>query len=148
MVSVEILRSSPYFGGVSVESLKAIAQIAEERPFAAGQTLFKEGDASSTLFFVQRGELDVIYTLHGGDEVVVDTVVGGDLIGWSALVEPHQTTATVVSRSNGQALCIDGPKLRQLCEQDHTLGHRLMTHIAETLSKRLQGARVQLAAAG
>ena len=148
MVSIEILRSSPYFGGVATESLKAIADVSEERAFTAGKMLFEEGIVATTLFIVQRGELDIIYTLHGGEQIVVDTVVGGDLVGWSTLVEPHQTTATVVPRSDGQALCIDGAKLRELCEQDHTLGHRLMTHVAETLSKRLQGALVQLAAAG
>lgn len=148
MISVETLRTLPYFGGVSSESLRAVAEIADEREFQAGQVVFQDGAASQTLYFIQHGEIDIIYTLQGGRQCVVDTVVGGDLVGWSSLVPPYQTTAIAAARTAVRAVCIQAPSLRQLCDRDPALGYCLMGHVAATLSDRLRGALVQLAASG
>ena len=96
MVSIEVLRSFPYFAGVSAESLKAVAAITEERAFPAGQPLFKEDDPARALYIVRAGQVDIVYQRHVDEGRVVDTVVAGDLIGWSSLVEPYRCTATAV----------------------------------------------------
>ena len=146
MVSVEILRSLPCFAGVSSESLKALASIAEEHDFKAGQTLWHEGEPVHWLYIVRQGQIDIIYHLEGAKECVVDTVVAGELSGWSAVVEPYLHTATCMAREAGRVLCIQAAGIRQLCEKDPLLGYRLMVQVARTLSSRLQGARLQLAA--
>ncbi len=146
MVSIEVLRSVPYFAGVSAESLKAVAAIAEERAFPAGEPLFKEGDPARALYILRAGEVDIVYQHHIDQGRVVDTVVAGDLIGWSSLVEPHRCTATAVPRTPGRAVRIDAAGIRDLCQRDHTLGYHLLKELAGTLSRRLQGALVQLAA--
>lgn len=146
MVSIEVLRSLPCFAGVSGESLKAVAAIAEEHDFKAGQTLWKEGDDVRWLYIVRQGEIDIIYDLQGGKQCVVDTVVGGEMTGWSAVVEPYRHTATCVARQPGRALCIQAADIRKLCDKDPQLGYHLLMQVARTLSNRLQGARLQLAA--
>ncbi len=148
MVSIEVLRSFPYFAGVKPESLKAVAAITEERTFPAGQPLFKEGETAQALYILRAGEVDIVYQHHVDEGRVVDTVVAGDLIGWSSLVEPYRCTATAIPRAPGRVVRIDGPAIRSLCEQDHTLGYHLLKELAATLSRRLQGALVQLAAGG
>ncbi len=146
MVSIEVLRSLPCFAGVSGESLKAVAAVSEEHDFKAGQTLWKEGDAVQWLYIVRQGEIDIIYDLQGGKQCVVDTVVGGEMTGWSAVVEPYRHTATCVARQAGRALCIQAADVRKLCDKDPQLGYHLIMQVARTLSSRLQGARQQLAA--
>ena len=42
-------------------------------------------------------------------------------------------------------IVIRAEKLRELCEQDHALGHRLLISLTKLLASRLEGARVQLA---
>jgi len=146
MVSVEVLRSTPYFAGVSGECLRAVAAMAEERDFRAGDILFKEGDLSRGLYILRQGQVDIVYRLHGGEERVVDTVVAGDLIGWSSLVEPHRSTATAMAREAGSAVWVAAAGIRDLCEKDTALGYHLMKQLTNILSRRLQGALVQLAA--
>ena len=148
MVSVESLRSLPFFVGISMESLKALAAIAEERNFKAGEAFWKEGDTVQWLLILRRGEVDVIYQLQSGKQCIVDTVVGGELTGWSALVEPYRHTATCVARENGSALYLEAAGLRKLCVQDPAIGYHLLIQVAHTLSSRLNGARVQLAVSG
>ena len=146
MVSIEVLRSFPYFAGVSPDSLKAVAEITDERSFPAGEPLFEEGDTAQSLYILRAGEVDIVYHCQDDDGCVVDTVVAGDLIGWSALVAPYSCTATAVPRVAGSAVRIDAAGIRKLCELDHTLGYQLLKELAGTLSRRLQGALVQLAA--
>jgi CRP-like cAMP-binding protein len=148
MVSVEVLRSFPYFAGVSSASLKAVAEITEDRAFKTGEPLFTEGDPARALYILREGQVDIVYHVHVGGGRVVDTVVTGDLIGWSSLVEPYRCTATAVPRQAGRAVRIEAAGIRHLCERDHTLGYHLLKELAGTLSRRLRGALVQLAAGG
>jgi CRP/FNR family cyclic AMP-dependent transcriptional regulator len=148
MISLEVLRSFPYFAGVSHESLQAVAKIAEERHFEKGQTLFKDGDPSQGLYIVRHGQVDIVYGLAGGEARVVDTIVDGDLIGWSSLVEPYRSTATAIAREAGGAVWIEAKGIRSLCERDPVLGYHLLRALTGVLSRRLQGALIQLAAEG
>jgi len=76
----------------------------------------------------------------------VDTLVDGDILGWSALVEPYKYTAVGTASKEMQVVSINAKKLRELCDKDPLLGYRLMTQIAKLLAHRLEGARIQLAA--
>ncbi len=148
MVPVETLRSLACLAGLPAESLKAVAAITEEREFKTGEVLWREDDPVRWMCIVRQGEVDVAYNLQSGKQRVVDTVVGGEITGWSALVEPYRHSATCIARAGGRILCIDAAGIRGLCDKDALLGHRLLIQIARTLSSRLRGALVQLAAAG
>lgn len=145
MISPEVLRRYPYFAGISDESLTQLAMIAEEKTVPANTVLFREGDPASHLSVILKGEVNIQYVL-GNDELrTVDTLVEGDLLMWSALVEPYKTTATGTTTKETHLVRIDGVKLRTLCAQEPILGYRLMTQVAKLLANRLEGARVQLA---
>ena len=147
MISPELLRRYPYFADVSDESLKEVAMISEEVTAAPGSTLFCEGDKAESLYILVEGEVDLQYTLGSGELRTVDTLVDGDLILWSALVEPYKSTATGTVRKERDAklIAVDGQQLRQLCETNHDLGYRMLISITTLLATRLEGARVQLA---
>ncbi len=145
MISPEALRRYPCFASIGEESLKAVAMIAEEKSIPPGTQVFYEGDPADTLGIIVEGEVNIQYILGSGERVTVDTLVDGDLLGWSALVEPYKATAVGTASKETHILSIDAPKLRNLCEQNPMLGYRLLTEVAKLLAGRLEGARVQLA---
>ncbi len=147
MVPVEVLRSLPVFAGVSAEALRALAAIADERAFQAGEVLWRPGDPALWMYVIRQGQVDIVYETSGGKHCVVDTVVGGELTAWSALVEPYRYTALSVAREAGRAVCVQAAGLRQLCEQDAVLGYHLAMQIAKAMGNCLEGARLQLVAA-
>jgi CRP/FNR family transcriptional regulator, cyclic AMP receptor protein len=145
MISPETLRRYPYFGCIAEESLKQVAMLADEVTVPAGTRMFNEGDPAGYLYLIVRGEVNIQYLL-GNDELrTVDTLVGGDLLVWSAMIEPYKTTAVGSTTKETQLVRISAPKLRDLCEQDPLMGYRLTIQIAKLLSHRLEGARIQLA---
>lgn len=148
MISPELLRRYPYFAGVSDQSLKEIAMIAEEKRVPAGTRMFGEGDPAKVMYIIGKGEVNIDYLLGTGETRTVDTLVDGDLLVWSALIEPYKTTAIGTTTKECELLCIDAPRLRELCEKDPLLGYRLSNQVAKLLAHRLEGARVQLAAVG
>ncbi len=145
MISPEVLRRYPYFAGIDDESLKQLAMIAEEKTVPVSTVMFREGDPASYLAIILKGEVNIQYILGDGELRTVDTLVDGDLLLWSALVEPYKATALGTTTKVTQLARIDAAKLRLLCEQQPILGYRLMTHVARLLANRLEGARVQLA---
>lgn len=146
MISPEVLRRYPYFGGINDESLKQVAMLAEEVRVPAGTQMFNQGEPASYLYLILRGEVNIQYLLGTGELRTVDTMVDGDLLVWSAMVEPYKTTAIGTTTKETHLVRIAAAKLRELCEKDPLLGYRLTIEVAKLLSHRLEGARIQLAA--
>jgi hypothetical protein len=63
MISPETLRRYPYFAGLSDETLKQIAMIAEEKSVPVGTSMFCEGDVVSALAVIVSGQVDIQYML-------------------------------------------------------------------------------------
>jgi len=145
MISPETLRRYPYFAAIRDESLKALAMIGEEQFIPAGTEIFREGDPAGCLHIITQGEVNIQYLLGNGEVRTVDTLVAGDLLCWSALVEPYKTTAIGTTSKDTHTVCLGAQKLRALCEEDPLLGFRLTTQVAKLLAHRLEGARIQLA---
>lgn len=148
MISPELLRRYPCFAAIGEESLRAVAMMAEETLIPAGTLLFSEGDPADSLSIIVDGEIDIQYTLGTGERRTVDRLVSGDLLGWSAVVEPYRMTAIATTRTETRLIRIGARRLRELCEREPLLGYRLMNQVVKLLADRLDGARVQLAVAG
>jgi CRP-like cAMP-binding protein len=145
MISPEMLRRFSCFTPISEESLKELAMIASEARVPAGTCLFQEGSPADKLSLIVQGSVDIQYALGTGELRSVDTLIAGDLLGWSALVEPYQMTGTATAATETRLIVVDARRLRALCERDPQLGYRLMVQTVRLLADRLEGARVQLA---
>ena len=158
MISPEALRRYPYFAGLPDDTLRQVAMLGEERTFVRGEELFEEspalrpgatldekGDEAKHLMILTRGEVDLIYQLADGEEIVVGTQTAGDLIAISALIEPYQLTTRARARSDGALITLQAAQLRALCAEDARLGYLLMRQVARALRARLEDVRVQLA---
>lgn len=146
MISPEVLRRYPNFTGLSGDRLSKIATISRIRNFAEGQELFREGNTATHMMFLVSGEVHVVYQLGDGSQVVVDTLVAGDPLAWSALLEPHRLTASGVAWKSGSLIEIEAEGLRCMCKENTDFGYVMMKEVAKTLRSRLSAMRVQAAA--
>jgi CRP-like cAMP-binding protein len=145
MISPEILRRYPYFAAADDEGLRNLAMICDEIAVAAGAVMYREGDKADKLYILTDGEVDIQYTLGSGELRTVDTVVPGELLMWSALVEPFKSTAVVTVRSPSKLIAVDADKLRAFCSKDLKVANDVLLHLTKMLATRLEGARIQLA---
>ncbi len=153
MISPELLRRYPFFGTLGDPQLKAVAMIAEELSFEAGDMLFEIERPAETLYLLAEGSVELYYVVTDEydpklrKEYYVSDIGPGEVFGISALIEPFQYTSRVQAASACRVLQIKGAALRALCEVDCKLGYGLMRQIARTALERLHDTRIQLVAA-
>lgn len=149
MVSPELLRRFPFFGGLTDEELAGIAMIAEEVGFPDGAIVFREGEVATKIYVLAAGTVELIYEIHrptGTDTSYVGDIAQGEPFGLSAFLESHRLTATARAAGAIKTIAIDAAGLRAMSEVDCHLGYTVMRQIARALAERLNFARVQLAA--
>jgi CRP-like cAMP-binding protein len=139
-----LLPESSVFAGLEEEQLTLIAGCGRNVTFAAGDRLFREGDAADVFFLVRHGIVALeTYVPHRGP-VTFDTVGPGEIAGWSWLVPPHCWHFTGRAVEPVRAVEFDGACLRGKCDDDPKLGYTLLTRFTQVLVERLQATRFQL----
>ena len=146
MISPEELRRYAHFSGVSNDCLKKIAIISKERPIKVGDRVFSEGEKATHFRLIKSGAVDIVYLLGDGREVITDTLITGDALSWSALLEPYRLTASGVASKEGVIIEIESEGLRQICRGDLACGFKILEEVSKTLRSRLSALRVQIAA--
>ncbi len=90
----ELMRGLPIFKGFADDDLARLASQVHNRQLAAGEVLFRQGEAGHACYVVLDGELEVIG--HPGQtEVRLEICRPGRMIGEMALIDPSPRSATV-----------------------------------------------------
>lgn len=84
----------------------------------------------------------------GSGPVTVQTVGGGEVAGFSWLLEPHRWTFDGRAVGSVSAIGLDGTRLREACERDPRLGYELTRRFARVATRRLRATRVRLVSGG
>ena len=127
--------------------------ITEEIELSAGELIFEFSNPADYLYLLMSGSIHLHYIVvdeHDPElskDFLVGTINPGELLGISAVIEPHTLTATAVSATTSKMLKIDAQSLRAMAEVNPKLGCSLCLQIAKTAKTRLEATRVLLAAA-
>jgi CRP-like cAMP-binding protein len=146
MVSPELLRRFPFFAGLTDEEIKSIAMISDEQKYDANSFIFREGNKADKLFILIEGTVDIMINTdeEGLQHETVSTLSHGDVFCWSAVVEPHNLTASAFAATPVTVIAMDGAGLRALFELDCHLGFRILQKSATIISSRLKDTRIQM----
>ena len=139
-----ILAKHAFFEGLDAAYLKLLVGCASNVRFPAGSYIFRQGEEASHFYLIRQGRVALeIYAPHR-PSIVVETLDGDDILGWSWLIPPYRWRfdARVVEAT--RAVALDGKCLRAKCEEDHDLGYELLKRFAHIVTERLQATRLQL----
>lgn len=145
MISPEQLRRFSLFAGLEPGLFKDIAMISEEVAFGQGEWLFRERDEADAVFLVLSGTVDLKIDLdaEGTSQADLSTVIEGELVGWSGLVEPYTYGLGCVASSDAKLVKIDADGLRELMANKPNQGLILMGQVAQVMKTRLTNLRVR-----
>lgn len=140
----DLLAEHPFFSDLPDTDLDLIAGCGRNVHFTTGQTIFEEGGDADVFFVIRQGRvaLSVHSPQTGG--VTIATVSDGDVLGWSWLFPPYRWHFDAHARTETRAVALDGACLRGKCEDDASLGYRLMRRFVQLTQQRLQETRLQL----
>jgi CRP-like cAMP-binding protein len=96
---IEVLRTVPLFADLDERSLQAVAILAREVSFKAGEVFMLEGEIGDGFYVI----LDGTVRIDRGDRTIRSLTAGG-FLGEIALVEQRPRTATATAVSDVSAL--------------------------------------------
>lgn len=142
------LAEHPLFKGLEPRYQQMLIECASNLSLGAGQYLFHEGGPAERIYLIRNGKIAIRYsTPNHNKPITVQVLSEGDMLGWSWIVPPYRWHFDAVAIERAQVMAIDAHNLKRRCDEDNTLGYRLMSRVAEVLAVRLQAIRVQLSEA-
>jgi CRP-like cAMP-binding protein len=137
--------SESWFGAdLPPHALSQLAELAELRSYPADTTLLREGGPTTEFGIVLSGRIALRTLVPERGPITILTVEPGDVFGWSALVEPHVSTSTVVALEPVEVLVFSGAALRRLLAADAALAASVYPRLLRAVARRLVGTRTQL----
>ena len=140
----ELLEEIDVFRGLCDEHLDLIAGCALNRVFADGDHLLREGEPADEFFAIRHGTVALETFVPQRGAMTIETLHGGDVLGWSWLVPPHRVVHDARALGVVRAIAFDGACLRGKCDEDSRLGYELMKRFTEVIVERLQATRLRL----
>jgi len=146
MITPEILTAFPFFAGLSETELKSVSIIANKVSFQRGDLIFREDDSAHTLYLLLDGWVDVVINTDakGEQHELVSTLSPGDILGWSALVDPYVYTGSAICASPVEVIEFKGADLLGLFELDPRLCGVIMRRVCKVIADRLHSTRLQM----
>ena len=147
MISIELLRRYPLFAGQDLDMLKQIAKLAHEKEIEEGALLFFEGEVAKMLYLVLEGGITL--TMNVGDvgvyrEESLTPLRNGEVLGWSAIVEPHFYSMGAKAVEKTHLIAFEGEALRQLLDNHPDFGYHFMKKLSIVVGQRLVSKCIQL----
>jgi CRP/FNR family transcriptional regulator, cyclic AMP receptor protein len=140
----DLLESHPFFTGLSPDVLELIAGCASNVHFDAGCRIFEQGEPASLFYVIRSGRVALEVHSPAKGPLIIDTMEGGEVLGWSWLIPPYQYFASARAVSPVRATALDGACLRGKCEDDTDLGYQLLKRVTTVMYQRLQSTRIRL----
>ena len=140
----QVLRKHTFTSGLSDAQIATLASIASEVTFAENDLVLADREQSRSFFLVLKGSVSV--ELCAKNFVVSVQALGpGEVFGWSALLDHHETLFQVRAREHTTALRLDGDDLRAICHTDPLLGKEVMQRALAVVAGRVRATEVRFA---
>ena len=138
-----LLQNVPVFGAIRSE---IIAQLVDSSPSVtidAGEYLFREGDASTSMYVIESGQVAVIKKWNE-KEYLLKHLHEGDCIGEMALFDFFPRSASIVAVGETRLIEITSANLMEIYGRDLEQFTLLQMNMGREVTRRLRDADDQL----
>ena len=134
-----ILKMNPMFADLDADGLARIAGLCRIRHLAAGEILFRKGDAGDALFGVRRGQLRIETGAADGSRLTLQFVGPNELIGEVAVLDGFGRTADATAMEPTELFELGRADLLGLLEREPKIALQIIVQLCRRL--RRQGER-------
>jgi CRP-like cAMP-binding protein len=139
------VREIELFNEIASHIIDEIAELGTEETFPSGHVLFQKGDLADYLYILEEGAVNI--TIQGLKHISFPVNQPGQVLGWSALVEPNRYTATAECVQDSKVIKIDGGRLMRILEKHPREGMTIMRRLAGVIATRLVKSYQEVVAA-
>jgi SulP family sulfate permease len=133
-----------FLRGRKPETLRTLAAICEERHLAAGDRVFRAGDAGDHLYLVRRGRVRVLIPRGSAGEFHVATFGRGDFFGEIAFLDRGVRTADAVAEGPTELWALSRARFDAVAEEHPRLGRDFQAGLARALAFRMRRADAEI----
>ncbi len=137
------LKEHPFFASLEPAHILLLASYAQNRCFAAGQYLFREGEPANEFFLIRDGSAAIEIAAPGKAPIVLETLGSGEIAGASSLVPPYRWASDARAVTATRAIGLDAERLRGQCEAYQQLGYEIMKRFLAIAMWKLNATRLQ-----
>jgi CRP-like cAMP-binding protein len=143
----EGLANSKLAAEMTDEQRKALAAAMTLRELAPGEVLVREGDTDDHLYVVASGVLGIIKAAGTENEMTINTVKAGDVVGELSFLDGATRYASLVAMSSSRVLGLSRGDLESLLDKNPQLVYRVMraiVRVVHDIQRRLSMQTVEL----
>jgi len=127
------LENSELFRLLTPAELATVRAIAQERTFAAGQEIFREGDPGDGLYFVKSGRIQISGQLNQDQRQILSQVGPGQIFGEMAIIEQLPRSACATAAQPTTVIFIGRGEMQRLIEKTPPLAAALLQLVSHRL---------------
>jgi len=137
---LELASSCRLLDSLDGRELSSLSNFLRAHRLAQGKTLFKQGEASSGIWFLIEGSVDVLKESSEGNGALkkITTIRHGQALGEASLMDGRPHSATAVSASDCVLLHLSSKQFQALLDELPRLGITLLKKIGQQLAGRLR----------
>jgi CRP-like cAMP-binding protein len=140
----QILHDHAFTRGLGDAQLATLTLMASEVTFEENDVVLVDGERSRNFFLVLAGSVSV--ELRTATYAVEVQALGpGQVFGWSALLDDHDTLFQVRAREHTTALRLDGADLKAACHRDTLLGTEILGRALAVVAGRVRATEIRFA---
>ncbi len=135
------------FQGFEPRDIAAIETILEEKRYAAGETIIREGARADRVYLLAAGRVSIYLSLkRGGRRQRLSTISPGVAFGELALLDGGKRSADAVADESSLCYVLPIDKLQALARCQPNIENKLIRNIGRELSARLRRADAEIRA--
>jgi CRP/FNR family transcriptional regulator len=128
----------PFFSNLELPDLQAVANTAVGLNFAAGETVFWEGDACAGIYIVETGWLKVVKVSLHGREQVIRFLRPGEMFNEVAFFANMPNLVTVRSLEESRVWLLEGAKLEPVVDNSVAVCKMMLEIVSDRVQHLLQ----------
>ena len=131
------------FGVLTDGELDKIAPLCSHFVAVEDALIFREGHAATYLYVVTEGQIALQKSLRvphraRSRRTTITICRPGEIVGWSALVEPYKYTLSAVAWEPSKMLRIESRRFRKALDVYPDIGYKIMRSLSGVTSRRLR----------
>ena len=143
IATITPLLRSELFETLTEEEISKLTPLSSEFAVIEDSFLFIEGHNASQLYIVTEGRIALqkaVRVPHGKNSrrTTITVCQPGEIVGWSALVEPYKYTLSTVAWETSRLIKVDSKMLRRALDMYPVMGYKVMMSLSRVMSRRLR----------
>lgn len=133
-----ILDQIPIFSDLATAEVDQLASYFRLKKWAAGETIFNEGENSHDLIFIVTGTISIRKKDKASQLKEIAKLEGKNVLGEAAFVDKSLRSATAVAVTDATGIAMSQDHLDSICEFNPNLAIKLLKKINRLLSLKLR----------